>query len=297
MKIAIAGSSGLVGQRLVSQLQSSGHDIVRLVRKTPENASEIQWSPDSAQLNGSDLATVDGVVHLGGDNIAEGRWTAAKKKLIRDSRVDSTTLLAKTMSEMPEKPKFFVCASAIGYYGRRGDEVLTEDSEPGTGFLPDVCQEWEASTEAASQAGIRVANVRIGVVLAKNGGALAKMLTPFKLCLGGVVGSGNQYWSSVPLTELVNIIQFCCENESVSGPVNAVTPNPVTNKEFTKTLGKVLGRPTIFPLPAFVAKTLLGEMADDLLLGSTRVEPKKLLEYGYKFLYPTLSEGLRAELG
>ncbi|MEM7311773.1 MAG: TIGR01777 family oxidoreductase [Planctomycetota bacterium] len=297
MKVVIAGSTGLVGTALVAKLQEAGHDVIRLVRRPAKGPGEIQWDPANSKLDAGALDGVDGVVHLGGDNIAEGRWTDAKKKRIRESRVMSTTLLAETLASMENKPKFFVCASAIGYYGRRGDEVLTESSAPGTGFLPEVCQAWEASTKAASDAGVRVVNVRIGVVLARNGGALAKMLTPFKLGLGGVVGSGRQYWSAVPLTELVNIIKFCCDNEGISGPVNAVTPNAENNKVFTKTLGRVLGRPTIFPLPGFVAKILLGEMADDLLLGSTRVEPAKLKESGYEFIYSDLESALRAELG
>ncbi len=294
MKILIAGASGLVGSALIRRLEPN-HEITRLVRR-PAGAGEIEWDPSRGQLSADKLGGFDAVIHLGGESIAEGRWSAAKKQRIRDSRVDSTKLLAERMAQATPRPACFVCASAIGYYGDRGAELLTEDSPAGEGFLPEVCQAWEAATRPAAEAGIRVVNVRIGVVLTKKGAALAKILTPFKLGVGGVVGSGRQYWSGIPLAELVSIFEYCVTNDQISGPVNAVTPNAPTNFEFTKTLGKILGRPTIFPLPGFVARVMLGEMADALLLASARVEPKKLLDTGYTFEYPDTEASLRAAL-
>ncbi len=266
MKILIAGSSGLVGSELIRRL-APNHEITRLVRRPP-GPGEIQWNPESGQLAADQLGGFDAVIHLGGESIAEGRWTSAKKQRIRDSRVVSTRLLAERLAQSAPRPACFICASATGYYGNRGDELLTEDSLPGEGFLPTVCQEWEAATRPAADAGIRVVNIRIGIVLTRKGAALAKILTPFKLGVGGIVGNGRQYWSGIPLEELVSIFEFCLTHDQVAGPVNAVTPHAPTNFEFTKKLGKLLGRPTIFPLPGFVAKVMLGEMADDLLLAS-----------------------------
>lgn len=295
MKIVLSGCSGLVGTQLLQELAERGHETVRLVRRTPVN-NEVQWKPADGELDETVFNDCDGVIHLGGDNIAVGRWNAAKKKRIRESRIATTQLLANKMASVANPPQFFVCASAIGYYGSRDGDIMTETSTPGKDFLADVCQEWEAATATAGQAGVRVVNTRIGVVLAKHGGALHKMLTPFRMCVGGIVGNGKQYWSSVGLTELAKIIAFCAETDSISGPVNAVNPCAVTNREFTKTLGKVLGRPTIFPLPAFVAKILLGEMAEALLLSSTRVEPAKLKDAGYDFQFEDLEAILRHEL-
>ena len=296
MKVLIAGSSGLVGKRLVDELQSQNHDVSRLVRRAAKDG-EIQWDPKNQQLDASELEGFDAVVHLGGESIAEGRWNPAKKRRIRDSRVDSTTLLSGRLADLANKPSAFLCASAIGYYGSRGDEVLTESSSAGSDFLANVCQEWESATSVAVDAGIRVVNLRTGVVLDPEGGALSKIITPFKLGAGGVVGSGAQYWSCVALGELTNIIAYSLTNSSISGPVNGVCPHPTTNREFTKTLGAILKRPTIFPLPAFAARLMLGEMADALLLASARVMPQKLTDAGYDFQFPTLESSLRDALG
>lgn len=300
MKIAIGGSTGLVGNELVSFLSTGGHDVVRLLRRARKDTAQKQhvlWDPASGTIDSSGLEGCDAVIHLGGDNIAHGRWNAGKKRLIRDSRVISTQLLAKTLAGLARPPKVFVCASAIGFYGDRGDELLTEESAPGPRFLSDVCREWEDATEPARAAGIRVVNLRIGVVLTPKGAALHKMLTPFKFGLGGIVGPGTQWWAWVALDDVVRAIQHCVVNESLSGPVNCVAPDCVTNRDFTKTLGRVLRRPTLFPMPAFVVKAVFGEMGEELLLGSSRVTPTKLMESGYEFACPTLEPALRHLLG
>jgi len=295
MKIMVTGATGLVGTQLVPLLQTDGHAVVTLTRRAPRNSSERQWDYVSSLPAGT-LDGIDAIVHLAGDNIAEGRWTAAKKQRIRDSRVIGTRLLAEAAAASGGTVKSFICASAIGYYGNRGNEELREDSAPGTGFLPDVCREWEAATDPARQAGIRVVNVRLGVVLSQVGGALAKMLLPFKMCVGGIVGSGAQYWSWLTVDEAAHIFRFAVQNTDLNGPVNAVSPQPVTNTEFTKALGRVLHRPTLFPLPAFMARIVLGEMADDLILGSTRVVPTRLQAAGYKFLHPEIGEALASTI-
>jgi uncharacterized protein (TIGR01777 family) len=236
-------------------------------------------------------------VHLAGENIAGGRWTAAMKQKIRDSRVNGTRSLCEALARMESPPKVLVVASAIGFYGNRDDEIMDESSKAGEGFLSDVCREWEDATQAARDAGIRVVNLRIGVVLSPKGGALAKMLTPFKLGGGGIIGNGRQYWSWISIDDVAGAIHHALMTDSLSGPVNAVAPNAPMNREFTKTLGRVLRRPTILPMPAFAAKLALGEMANDLLLASTRVEPTKLIESGYKFRQPTLEKSLRHILG
>ncbi|MBI3831596.1 MAG: TIGR01777 family protein [Planctomycetes bacterium] len=297
MNVIVSGASGLVGAALVANLTSAKHRVSRLVRgKARAGQDEIPWDPAQGVLDNALLEGSDGVVHLAGENIA-GRWTKAKKAAIRESRVSGTRLLAEALARMPQKPKVFVCASAIGFYGDRGNEALDEESAPGKSFLTDVCKEWEAAAEPARKAGIRVVFARLGVVLSAKGGALAKMLLPFKLCVGGVVGSGKQYWSWIDLEDVAGALRFALETESLSGPVNLVAPNPATNREFTKALGKVLGRPTIFPMPAFVARIVLGEMADGLLLASARVAPKRLLASGYAFKYPELDASLRHALG
>jgi len=293
MRILITGSSGLVGTALIAQLQKE-HDIVRLIRSKVTNPiREVFWDPANGVLDAGDLDGINAVVHLAGENIAGGRWNNEKKRRIRESRVQGTTLLCETLAGMEQPPDTLISASAIGYYGERGDEQLTENSEPGSGFLPEVCQKWEATTQPARDQGIRVVNLRIGIVLATKGGALKEMLTPFKLGVGGVMGSGKQFWSWIALDDLVGIIQFALANESLSGPVNAVVPTPVTNAEFTRALGKVLHRPTFFPLPAFMAKTVLGEMAEALILASARVLPEKLQQNGYPYQHPELLPALQ----
>ena len=297
MRILISGGSGLVGSELIPFLTTGGHQVSKLVRAEPKNEREIRWQPDAGQIDASRLEGFDGVVHLAGDNIASGRWTAAKKQTIRDSRVKSTMLLCEALARLASPPKTLVCASATGFYGARGDELLDEESRSGTGFLADLCRDWEASAAAAREKGIRVVHLRIGIVLTPKGGALKSMLTPFNLCVGGVFGSGRQYWSWITIDDLTGAIRHALFTERLSGPANAVTQNPVTNREFTKALGKVISRPTIFPMPAFAARAVLGEMADELLLASARVMPKRLVETGYTFAYPELEGALRHVLG
>ncbi|NIL96531.1 MAG: TIGR01777 family protein [Planctomycetales bacterium] len=292
MKILISGSSGLVGSRLTALLKAEGHEVLALVRR-PAGSAEIHWDPVRGELDAGLLEGLDGVVHLAGENIAEGRWTAAKKERIRASRVASTDLLCRALAGLQARPAVLVNASAIGYYGDRGDQLLDEESPAGDGFLPEVCQAWEAATQPASEAGIRVVRLRIGVVLSVEGGALQKMLLPFRLGAGGKVGSGRQYWSWISIDDLAGVINFALTNASLSGAVNAVAPQPVTNQQFTKTLGRVLGRPTILPMPAFAARLALGEMANDLLLASTRVAPTRLEAAGYTYRHPDLESALR----
>ena len=289
--MALSGASGLVGSALIASLKSSEWVVRKLVRKPVPG--EILWNYETRQIDASQLESLDAVVHLAGENIAAGRWNDARKKRIRDSRVLGTRFLCETLAKLSAKPKVLVAASAIGFYGDRQDAIMGEDQSPGEGFLSSTCVEWEEATKAASDAGIRVVNLRIGVVLSRQGGALQKMLLPFKLGLGGNVGSGRQYWSWIALPDLVNIIRFAVTNDSLRGPVNAVSPHPATNAEFTRTLGRVLHRPTIFPMPGFAARMAFGEMANDLMLGSTRVMPQRLQSTGYTFLYPQLEDALR----
>jgi len=292
MNVLISGASGMVGTALSEALKAERHRVTILTRG---NAGEGQvfWDPLKGALDSAALTGIDAVVHLAGENIA-GRWTASKKKAIRDSRILGTQTLSNALLNMNTPPKVMICASAIGYYGNRGDEMLTESSAAGTGFLPEVCKDWEAASAAVEKAGIRRVLLRIGVILSTKGGALAKMLTPFKMGVGGVIGSGTQYMSWISLNDVIGAILFALNNQTLSGPVNLVAPNAATNREFTKTLGKVLGRPTIFPMPAFAAKLLFGEMANDLLLGSTRVKPERLAQAGYAFMDPQLEEAFEA---
>jgi uncharacterized protein (TIGR01777 family) len=294
MIIAITGSSGLVGSTLVDALESDGH-LVRPIVRRAANASkhEIRWDPAAGMIDATDLANVDAVVHLAGENIAAHRWTASFKNKIVTSRVRGTTLLCETLVGLASKPTVLVSASAIGYYGNRGDELLDECATAGRGFLADVCQQWEAATHTARDANIRVVNLRIGFVLTRHGGGLAKMLKPFRLGLGGIIGSGNQFISWIELNDLVRVIKFALSAAVLNGPVNAVAPMPVTNREFTKTLGRVLRRPTVFPMPAFAARAAFGEMADEMLLASTRVEPRALSSVGFDFENPRLEPALR----
>jgi uncharacterized protein len=293
MNILVTGASGLIGTALGSSLTSSGHAVTCLVRGQPTSGQKAaHWDPMAGIIDASALEGVDAVVHLAGENIAQ-RWTSSQKAKIRDSRVKGTQLLCETLARLSSPPKVLVSASAIGYYGDRGEQILTEDSPPGRGFLAEVCRVWEAATEPARQRGLRVVPLRFGVVLSPAGGALAKMLPPFRLGLGGMVGSGRQYMSWIALDDVVGAIQHAIVTDTLQGPTNAVAPQAVTNQEFTKTLGKALGRPTVFPLPAFAARLMFGEMADELLLASTRVRPAKLLGSGYRFRYPELEDALR----
>lgn len=287
MNILMTGSNGLVGSYLWPRFIANGHQVKRLVRREPASDNEYYWDPDTT-LDATSLKGVDCVVHLAGESLAEGRWTAEKKARIRDSRVKGTQLLCETIADLPNAPKIFVCASAIGYYGDRGEEILTEESSAGTGFLPDVCKEWEEATNIAKQKGLRVANLRFGLILSSHGGALKKMLPPFRMGLGGKVGSGDQYYSWIAIDDVAGVIDQILKQETLEGPINIVSPNPVRNSEFTKALGKVLRRPTIFPIPAFAARKAFGEMADALLLASVRVHPEKLLSNNYIFRYPEI---------
>lgn len=298
MRVAVSGASGLVGSALSLSLREDGHTVVPLVRRKGHADPAILWDPLSEGLAPEALRGIDALVHLAGESVASGRWTSAKKAAIRDSRVKGTQLLCQALCEAGERgPKIWVCASAVGYYGSCGAEELAEDASPGSDFLARVCEEWEAASQPAIEAGVRVVNLRIGVVLSRDGGALAKMLVPFKLGLGGVVGSGAQYMSWVYVHDLVRAIRFCIDSPDARGPYNAVAPNPVTNREFTRQLGAALRRPTFFPLPAFVARIAFGEMADALLLSSTRVLPKRLQEAGFAFQHPHLTVALREILG
>lgn len=296
LHVAVTGSHGLVGSSLVALLEGGGHRVTRLVRGQAAEG-EIAWDPLAGQLDPGALAGVDAVVHLAGENIASGRWTAERKQRILESRVAGTQTISRAMAAAEPRPRVLVSASAIGYYGDRGDELLDETSPPGDGFLADVVQQWEAATGPAAEAGIRVVPLRFGMILSPRGGALAKMLTPFRLGAGGVVGSGRQYWSWITLDDATGAILHALMHDELSGPTNAVSPNPVTNREFTRLLGRVLRRPTVFPMPAFAARLALGEMADELLLASARVVPKKLLDSGYSFRHPQLEPALRHLLG
>lgn len=296
MHVAITGSRGLVGSKTDRLLTARGHKTTRMARDRAGDG-EVSWDPAASSFDASELEGVDAVVHLAGENIASRRWNARQKQRIRDSRVQGTRVLCEGLAGMRKPPKVLVAASAIGFYGDRGGEMLSEDSSPGNGFLADVCQQWEAATRPAEKARIRVVNLRIGVVFSSEGGALAKMLLPFKLGFGGVVGSGQQYWSWIALDDLACAIKHALTADTLSGPVNAVSPNAVTNREFTRTLGRVLSRPTIVPIPAFLAKLAMGEMANELLLSSTRVVPNRLQESGYEFQHATLENALRHALG
>jgi hypothetical protein len=281
LRVRVTGASGLVGSALLPSLAAEGHEAAALGR---------EWTP-------ADLEGADAVVHLAGENIGAGRWTAARKARIRESRVRGTRRLAQALAALPAPPRVLVSASAVGYYGDRPDEVLTEASAHGRGFLAEVCREWEAATEPAASAGIRVVRARFGVVLSPEGGALARMRLPFKLGLGGRIGSGRQGMSWIGIEDLVDALRFALRTPGLEGAVNVVAPEPVTNAEFSDTLGRVLKRPAILPMPAFVARLAFGEMAQELLLSSQHAIPSKLLAEGHRFRYPRLEAALRALLG
>jgi len=294
MIIAITGSSGLVGTALVAALEASGDRVRRLVRREVRDPlREALWDPAGGRIDAAALEGIEAVVHLAGENIAAQRWADAFKRKLIESRIPPTRMLCEALAGLQTKPRVLCSASATGYYGDRGEVPVDESSPPGQGFLAEACQPWEAATGPAREAGIRTVNLRIGVVLSRQGGALKKMLTPFRLGLGGVIGSGRQYMSWIALDDLVGAILFALSHESLAGPVNMVAPHPVTNHEFTKTLGRVLGRPTVFPMPAFAARLAFGEMADELLLSGARVEPRALTSAGFQFQYPQLEPALR----
>jgi uncharacterized protein (TIGR01777 family) len=293
-KALVSGSSGLIGSALCSFLAANGYQVTRLVRGAFSGEAQISWDPDKP-LAPEWVSGFDAVIHLAGESIV-GRWTDEKKAAIRHSRVAGTKNLAKALAEAPQRPRVLISASAIGYYGSRGQETLREDSPVGRGFLADVCREWEFATTAAGDAGIRIAQTRFGIVLSKAGGALAKMLPPFRLGIGGNMSNGRQWWSWIDLQDVVGAIAHVIKTSSLRGAVNVVSPNAVTNAEFTRTLASVLSRPAILPMPAFMARLALGQMADELLLASQRVEPAKLLASGYSFQQPNLRQSLQTML-
>lgn len=292
MHIVISGSTGLIGSAFVASATADGHTITRLVRTHADAPGTVSWDPVAGRLPASELNGADAVVHLAGENVA-GRWTSQKRAAIRLSRVLGTRTLSEGLARLGQPPRVLVAASAMGYYGNRGDERLTETSKPGRGFLAEVAQEWEAATAAAADAGIRVVHARFGVVLSARGGALRKMLPVFRMGMGGRVGHGRQYMSWIAIDDVIGVIRHVLRDDALSGPVNVTAPNPVTNAEFVKTLGRVLGRPTALPVPAFVVRAVLGEMGGEMLLASVRVEPRRLLTAGYAFSFAELEPALR----
>src|SRR6202167_3964176 len=292
-RILVSGVSGPIGTALLPSLRTSGCSVVRLTRG-PTNEDQISWDP-SVPITPETVSGFDAVIHLAGESIF-GRWTEAKKSKIRDSRVVGTFNLASALAQAEEKPNVFICGSAIGYYGSRGDEVLREESPPGTGFLAEACQDWEEATTPAVQADIRTVHIRTGIVLSPKGGALGAMLLPFKLGLGGRTGDGQQWMSWIDVSDMVGAIHHILKNDLIQGPVNLVAPKPVRNVEFAKTLASVLTRPAIFPLPAFVVKAAFGEMGEELLLGSQKAEASKLISSGYPLRYRALRTSLAAIL-
>lgn len=296
MHVAITGASGLIGRALTSSLTGEGHTVTRLVRRTPAAADEAGWDPSAGTIDTEALARADAVVHLAGESIASSRWTDDQKRRIRDSRVQGTRLVAESVASLASGPAALVCASAIGYYGERGDEALTEDSGPGEDFLAGVVADWEAAGDPAREAGVRVAHLRTGIVQSTQDGALAKQLPLFKLGVGGRLGSGRQYMSWVAMPDVVGCYVHTLTAD-VAGPLNVTAPNPVTNAEYARTLGSVLGRPAVLPVPRFGPRLVLGEMADALLFTSQRVLPERTTDHGYEFRSPRLEPALREILG
>jgi uncharacterized protein (TIGR01777 family) len=296
LNVLVSGSTGLIGSALVPALTNEGHRVVRLTRSGGDGDDAVRWDPSAGAIDAARLEGIEAVVHLAGETLM-GRWTPAKKARIRDSRVRGTRLLAEALAGLPRPPGVMVSTSATGYYGDRGNELLREESAPGTNFIARVCQEWETAADPAREAGVRVVHPRFGIVLSTEGGALAATLPIFRLGGGGRIGSGRQYWSWIAIDDVVGAILHVLTTDSLEGPVNVVVPDPPTNAQYTRTLGRMLNRPTIFPLPAPVARIALGQIADELLLASTRVEPAKLRESGYEHRYPELEGAFRHMLG
>jgi len=293
----ISGSTGLIGRALVRRLEADGHEVIRLVRpETTGGVSGVVWNPAEGVLDPSDVEGLDAVVHLAGENIADRRWSEEQKQRIRDSRIVGTTLLSTTLANLNSPPSVFICASAGGYYGDRGDEILKDSAAPGTDFIASATKEWEEACQPAAEAGIRVANLRISVVLTASGGMLKRVLPIFKLGLGGKLGSGSQYFSWITLNDAIESIVWTAENDEISGGINITSPNPVTNAEFTRALGRALGRPAIFSVPRFALRVMQGDLSD-VVLSSLRMEPELLVESGFEFRHPEIEDALRWAVG
>jgi len=292
MKVLITGATGLIGKALQKALRDKGHELLLASRKEPKDDSYIQWDPENGFSDPERLEGIDAVVHLAGESISALRWTDEKKKAIRDSRVLGTRSVVDAISELKQRPSVLVASSAIGFYGDRGDDEVTETSKPGKTFLAEVCREWEAEARRAEDSGVRTVLLRTGIVLSKDGGALGTMLMPFKLGLGGVVGNGKQWMSWISLDDHVRVILAALEDEKIRGAVNSVSPNPVTNEEFTAVMGEVLYRPTFIPVPEFAVHLAFGEMGEALLLDSTKVVPKRLTDAGFEFKFPNLQKAI-----
>ncbi|MEU1406210.1 TIGR01777 family oxidoreductase [Streptomyces sp. NPDC005728] len=293
LRIAVAGASGLIGSALVRSLTADGHEVVRLVRRAPRDGSEVRWDPERQQVDAAGLAGCDAVVNLAGAGIGDRRWTPEYKRLIRDSRVLGTAALAEAVAALDTPPRVFVNGSAMGIYGDTGDRAVDEDAPPGDGFLPSLCVEWEEAAAPVQEAGVRTVFVRTGLVVARDGGAWGRLFPLFRAGLGGRMGDGRQYWSYIALHDEVAAIRYLIDHESLSGPFNLTAPRPLTNREITKAMGRVLHRPTPFAVPAPVLRAVLGEMAGDVL-GSQRVLPKRLLESGFTFAFPGIEDAIRA---
>ncbi len=296
MDICLTGSHGMIGSALIPRLRADGHRVLRLVRGAPEGADDVRWDPDAGTIDAAGLEGVDAFVHLAGAGIGDKKWTPERKQLVLESRTRGTGLLARTLAALERKPSVLVSASAIGYYGNRGDEVLTEDATPGNDFGAQVCVAWEDGTAPAAEAGIRVVRMRTGLVLAKQGGLLQRVLLPFRLAIGGRLGSGKQYMSWIALEDDISAIVHLLNTASLSGAVNLTAPNPVTNSEFTASLGHAVHRPTILPTPMFGLKIVYGGELVDTLLGSQRVSSAKLQESGFEFAHPELDGALESIL-
>jgi uncharacterized protein (TIGR01777 family) len=292
MRVLITGAHGLIGTALQTSFTEKGYEMLLATRREPQNGSEIQWDVETGFAEPERLEGLGAVVHLAGESVSGLRWTEEKKKAIRDSRILGTRSVVDAISKVADRPKVFIAASAIGFYGERGDDEMTESSAAGDTFLAEVCREWEGEARRAEDAGIRTVLLRTGIVLSKDGGALGTMLTPFKLGVGGVVGSGKQWMSWISLDDHIAAINYAIENDTLRGAVNSVAPNPVTNHDFTKVLGEVLYRPTFLPLPEFAVSMVLGEMGDALLLASTKVLPKRLEQAGFEYRYPHLKTAI-----
>ena len=296
MKIAITGSTGLVGKKIIAGLEADGHQVVKLVRGSRNKPDEFLWNPDTEKIDAKAFEGTDAVIHLEGENIASKRWTSEQKMKIKKSRVDGTRLIAGTIAALENPPRTLISTSAIGYYGDRGNEFLTEESTSGAGFLAAVCRDWEDATRTAESKGLRVVHARLGVVLSREGGALKMMLPPFLMGAGGPLGDGKQYMSWIDLDDAARVFIYLATKSNLSGPVNVVAPNPETNAQFTKTLARVLHRPAFFPVPTIGVKVMFGEMGQELLLASNKVSADKLVAAGFQFSYPELESALKHEL-